>query len=426
MIRRTAWLVIPGLVAATVPAAAQLNAPARVLHATRQIDLALDGTATITSHIETKILNQSGISALGQARLSYREMLEELDIKQAYTLKPDGQKIMVRPEAIIVQQAPASQNAAQMDDSKQKVVIYPNLEVGDVIVQDVVMKVKPVLAGNYMYDTVFSAGLAIDDANVSISAPRAMTLSVENKILNVTKGGDSDRQTLTVHYEHPIADSSPKGQAAFDIAPRLSLSTFRTYDALAKAYARDALPAAEITPAIQAKADQITMGVRDKREQAHRIYDWVAAHIRYVALEFGRGGIIPHTADSVMVNGYGDCKDHTVLFVALLKAKGIAANLVIINNGDVHTLSKAPTLSPFNHMITWLPELHLYADTTAGKFAPFGFLPESEYGKPVIHIDDRSGALHQTPFNDGDNSSVFYKQVEVSDEVGHIVSNSEF
>ena len=97
--------------------------------------------------------------------------------------------------------------------------------------------------------------------------------------------------------------------------------------------------------------------------------------MRYVALEFGRGGIIPHNADSVLANGYGDCKDHTALFAAMLKAKGIASNLVILNATDIHTLAKVPTIAPFNHMIAWLPEFHLYADTTAGKVTPFGLLP---------------------------------------------------
>jgi transglutaminase-like putative cysteine protease len=426
MIGKTACLAALAVIAAPLPALAQLNVPARIVHSTRQIDLASDGTATIAAHVETKILNQTGVSVLGQTKITYREMLEELEIKQAYTLKPDGQKIMVRPEAIIVQQAPAPQNAPQMDDSKQKVIIYPSVEIGDVLVLDTVTKVKPVLAGGYMYDTLFPAALAIDDANITVSAPRAMALAVENRMLEVANGGDRDRQTLTLHYEHAQADLNPKGQSPFDIAPRLSLSTFKTYDALASAYAREALPAMEVTPAIQAKADQITQGAKDRRGQAHKIYDWVSAHVRYVALEFGRGGIIPHTADSVLVNGYGDCKDHAVLFAAMLRAKGIAANLVILNGSDVHTLAKVPTIAPFNHMITWLPEFHLYADTTAGKVTPFGFLPEPEYGKPVMHIDDHSGALHQTPLNDAHNSSVTYKQTVVSDEAGHIVSNSEF
>ena len=147
---------------------------------------------------------------------------------------------------------------------------------------------------------------------------------------------------------------------------------------------------------IQAKADEITAGVTDRREQAQKIYNWVASHVRYIALEFGQGGIVPHNADAVLTNAYGDCKDHAVLFASLLKAKGIDSNLVLINATNSFTLAKVAALAPFNHMITWIPELHLYADTTNGRLVTFGLLPQLEYGKPVVHIGDKTGAVHQS------------------------------
>jgi transglutaminase-like putative cysteine protease len=79
----------------------------------------------------------------------------------------------------------------------------------------------------------------------------------------------------------------------------------------------------EVTPRIQALADDITPGASDRREQAHRIYDWVSEHIRDVAVFLGNGGYEPHDATSILDSGYGDCKDHVVLLQALLKAKGI-------------------------------------------------------------------------------------------------------
>jgi len=411
--------------AVSLPATAQLDAPARFVHLTRQIDLAADGSSTTTSHSEIKMLTQAGVTALAQGKLNYREQMEELDVTQAYTLKPDGTKLMVKPEAIITQQAPASQGAATLDDTKQKVIIYPDVEVGDVLVQDTVIRAKPLLTGNYMYDTVFPGVLAIDDASVTITAPRAMAFQVDTQMLDVSRSDAGDRQTLSLHYVHPTFDSSPKGQSTFDIAPRLSLSSFKSYDALAKQYGDEALPMAEVTPAIKAKADEIAGPAKDRREQAHRLYDWVSAHVRYVALEFGRGGIIPHSADSVMSNGYGDCKDHAVLYLALLKARGIPANLVAINGGDGYTVAKVATIAPFNHMIVWLPEFNMFADTTAGLVIPFGFLPLSEYGKPVMVVGAPT-ALHQVPEDDGRKSSVTYKRTVVSDDEGHITSNSSF
>ena len=66
---------------------------------------------------------------------------------------------------------------------------------------------------------------------------------------------------------------------------------------------------------------------------------------------------MPHDADVVIANGYGDCKDHATLFAALLQAKGIASEPVLINANNSYALPDAPTLAQFNHLITWIPEL---------------------------------------------------------------------
>jgi len=161
-------------------------------------------------------------------------------------------------------------------------------------------------------------------------------------------------------------------------------------------------PTLTVTPQIQAKADEITAGVGDRREQARRIYDWVSRHVRYVAIEFGAGGIVPHAPDSVLTNAYGDCKDHAALFLALLKAKGIDGNAVLINGRDSYTVAAVPTFGAFNHMIAWLPEFALYADTTSGQ-AAFGTLPNAEYGKPVVVLGvERDALRHIAPRGSND------------------------
>ncbi len=152
------------------------------------------------------------------------------------------------------------------------------------------------------------------------------------------------------------------------------MSSYPDYDALAKAVGALALPTTAVTPAIQAKADEIAGGSKNHKDETRKIYDWIGAHIRYVAIELGQGGYVPHSADSVLAHGYGDCKDNAVLFAALLKARGIDSKLVLINLTNIYTVAKVPTLGPFNHMISWLPEFHMYADATNASIVSFGGL----------------------------------------------------
>ena len=400
------------------------QSPARLALSTRRIDVSSDGSWTQVAHTETKILQPSAIPVLGQTAIGYSDQLQQLDILSAYTRKANGDKIPVTPDAIITRQSPASANSPLLSDQKQKVIIFPNVEVGDTLVYDAKTTSKSLIAGAFAYDAIFPTALLVDDATIAISVPRTLPLYVEAHGLTAVKTTSGDRTLYTIHYANAKPVMPGQAQSGFDLEPRLSLSTFKDYDAFAATYGAMALPAIAVTPAIQAKADEITAGVPDRRDQAHRIYNWVAGHIRYVALEFGQGGIVPHAADRVLANAYGDCKDHAVLFAALLKAKGIESNLVLINSGNAFTVAKVAAMAPFNHMITWIPDFHLYADTTNGRFVSFGLLPMSEYGKPVIHIGDRSGALHATPATDSTSSSTAYKLTIAVNENGRIVSNS--
>jgi hypothetical protein len=152
----------------------------------------------------------------------------------------------------------------------------------------------------------------------------------------------------------------------------------------------------EVTPRIQALADEITTAIADRREQAHRIYDWVSAHIRHVAVALGNGRLEPHDATSVLENGYGDCEDHVVLLEALLKAKGIMSVPVLIDGGNRYQLPETATPAAFNHALSYLPEFDLYSDSTIG-LAPFGTLLITEYGKSVALAAEFDAGLGTVP-----------------------------
>ena len=197
-------------------------------------------------------------------------------------------------------------------------------------------------------------------------------------------------------YSAPAVAEDPAVLSPLDRAPRLFASTFPDWQTFSRSYAALARPRAALSPRIQAVADQVTAGIDDRREQARRVYDWVSRHIRWVAIWVGDGNFVPHAAEDVLAQGYGDCKDQAVLLIALLRAKGIEAEMVLINLAPSYTLSGPPTYTAFNHVIVYSPELDVYMDTTAGG-APFGTLRAEEYGKPILVVTDAGSAPDQTP-----------------------------
>lgn len=171
----------------------------------------------------------------------------------------------------------------------------------------------------------------------------------------------------------------------YDFAPYLIASTLSKYEEIGDAYQKIAHPKAKPTPIIQGTADMIIAqaGGGDKKAEAKAIYEWVVKNIRYVAVYVGNGGIEPHSAESILRNSYGDCKDHVVILEALLAARGIESSPVLVNSGNTYTLPKYPVISPHNHAISYIPQFDMYLDSTS-QSTPFGSIPFGVRDKPVV------------------------------------------
>jgi hypothetical protein len=152
-------------------------------------------------------------------------------------------------------------------------------------------------------------------------------------------------------------------------------------------------PKTKVTPQIQQLADKLTVDAKTPRQKAQRLYDWVSANIRYVGIDVGSSGFEPHSADEILANQYGDCKDHVVVLESLLLAAGIESTPALINMSDTYLLPKLAG-TQFDHVITYIPSMDLYLDSTA-QFAQFGVLPQSEQGKPTLLA--QNGQVHAVP-----------------------------
>lgn len=370
----------------------------RFRNVTDQIEVRADGSSASTGHCELQVLNATLAARLAQFPLIYSEALSDVSIVEAYTLKSDGRKIPVEPGGIVTQDAPGPPLSTLFTDLKRKIIIFPHFEAGDTLVFTKQQHNKqPYFPGQYFDDDTFSRSVATDQTTVTISVPRNLTVALETHGVEFQKSISGDNIVYTMHFSNPEPQPEETGAvSAKDRVPRYFISTFKSYEELGRAYSQLVAPKIVITPKIQAQTDTITQGITDRREQARAIYEWVSQRVRYVAVLLGQGALVPHDADTVLANAYGDCKDQVVLLSALLKAKGISCDPVLINSTNGYTLSSVPTLAQLNHLITWLPDFGIYADPTAN-FLPFGTLALSEYGKPVLLAGTEHTGLRQTP-----------------------------
>ncbi len=380
--------------------------------------VAADGSYVETLHSETRANNDAAAMKEGQKSIGYTASMQKIEVVEAYTLKRDGQKIPVDASAIYDQLPPGMPSLPMFTDIRQKTIVFPQFASGDTAVYTVKISSQPYFPNQFGIVDLFPRFIAVEDARDTITVPKSLPLQIESDDIAYTRKEVGDNVVYTWKFSNPAAvPEETVIISPVEHNPRLYVSTLKDYAELGRLFAAAAAPKMAVTKAVSDLAADITKGTTDRREQTRKIYEWVSGHIRYVAEELGKGSLIPHDADAIISNGYGDCKDHVVLLAALLKAKGIDSKAVLINAYNEYELAKVATFNAFNHVINWVPEFDLYLDSSA-QVAPFGSLPTNEYGKPVVIASVDDSRLATMPLLPPGLMNTFTKTVESLDKDG--------
>lgn len=375
---------------------------AKLSHFHVRFDINADASFTETIESDLKALNEKGIDSINKRPISYSDSLYELQILSAYTLKGDGKKIEVPQTNYQIQTNTGENGAAPFaSDIKTKSILFPDVAVGDSthLAYRLVAK-RALFPGHFSFARAFPDTTLLEDAEFTVTAPASLPLYIEQR------GVEFKKQTLQENriqwtwkiQIHPAPHSDQRNYtSAFDYAPFIVASTFKDYSELAAAYNQHAK--AEATDRIHKLAEEISAHATTKREIAQALYEWVSSNIHYVKNQVGIGSVVPRNIDNILDNKVGDCKDHTALLQALLAAKGIESSPALINTERAYTLPKIPAVAFFNHVINYIPELDLYVDSTS-KDTPFGMLPLTDEGKPVI-LTSHFQSLQHTPVSEG-------------------------
>jgi|GEM_PF-846616 len=348
-----------------------------------------------------KVLGEAAISGVGQQSINFQDDHQTLEVLEAYTEKADGQKIAVEPASIITRDAASGAALMLQRDFKATTIIFPDVAVGDALVFSYRLTTRAGVLGRHVDDVfLYPRQVPLAPSTLEIVAPKSagLKVAVVGAALKHKTTETDDTITHRISYEPPARINPEPGETSpLDRDPRVIVTTFKDYEDLGRSWVAMAGSRLRVTPEIQALADDITTGIEDRRAQAEAIDRWVKRSIRYVALYLdAAAGWIPHEPNEVLRVRYGDCKDHATLMGALLAAKGIASEAVVINLGTVYTLPDVAVRAYFNHMIIYLPEFGIYDDPTVGT-AAFGVLAQGDYDKPVLRMSAAGVRLDRTP-----------------------------
>ena len=358
--------------------------------------VATDGSYRLTVDHAKTIAQQRAVQVHSQYYISYNRSLDEVSGIAAYTRKSDGRRVVVAPDRILDQQEAVSADAPMFQDTRMKVIVFPEIEVGDQLVVHYVLRRHTALFPGHFEDLSLSQFYKNRQFHLIYDMPASLPLHADAAGFEpVPITSAPGRKRYRWHYLNgPNARMEHDSVSYLDYGKRLAVSTFAGYPAFAQAYAARARGAAPPDGPVAVLATALTANLTDPRARVLALSDWVRRNIRYVAVYVGPGGVVPHDPATVLANRYGDCKDHAALLEAMLAAIGVDSSAALVNAGNAYRLPRVPTLGVFNHVITYVPALDLYLDSTAESIAA-GFLPSRVMGKPVLLA--KTGAVMRTP-----------------------------
>jgi len=341
----------------------------------------------------------------------------------AWLLPPSGKPTSFGKNAIVDQSAAAS--FEEYDEGRLR-LIQPaaDLQPGTVFAWEAVDEEKPVYAD---YEHVFQERDPVLLSRFSLSLPPGWVASAavfnHDGLQPQVSGGTYTWELRELPWMEPETHSP----AFYSVVPRLGVNYYpegasvqglrpvKSWRRASSWSAGFADPAAAVTPAIAAKAAELTSGLAAELDKIRAIAAFVQK-TNYVAVEINLahgGGYTPHSADQVLARNYGDCKDKATLMRALLRAAGIEAWPVAIFHGDrQYVRPEWPSPSQFNHMIV---AVRVSADTKAptvvdypklGRLlifdptdpsTPVGDLPEREQGNHALLVAADNGDLITMP-----------------------------
>jgi transglutaminase-like putative cysteine protease len=359
------------------------------------------GAYLLTVEQTRTIVQRDALHDHARYEIGYNQALEDIIAVEACTEKADGRRLAVQPHQITDQQHAASVDAPIFQNTRLKIVVFPDVDTGDrVAVRYVVRRHTPLFPGHF--EDLSSARLQRQrDFRVVYDMPVAMLLHADaigflpTTITDLPAPAAGKRRYAWRYLDGANPRIEAGSVSELDYGTRLAVSTFADYATLARAYQDRTGARAVPDDTVAALAARVTANVAEPRARAIALSDWVRRNVRYVGMHLGPGGVVPHAAASVLANRYGDCKDHAALLVVLLASVGIDSTVALVNNGNAYQLPAVPTLGVLNHAIVYVPALQLYLDSTAYSVAG-GFLPATLLGKPAVLT--RSGEFAMLPF----------------------------
>ncbi len=295
--------------------------------------------------------------------------------------------------------------AGMLDGDLTATLLPEGLQVGDVV--DLALTyahADPITKDSTEVQLATFNGNPIGRGFARLTWPSSLPLSFRTEgglpAPKVTQQGDTSVIQYDLREIEPLVLPS-SAPARFRDGRALNASTFKSWDEIAKLMKPYFDVASSIPPSgpLRAEVDKLKRAPGTSKSKAEAALKLVQDNVRYVALNMGRGGYVPASAETTWSRRFGDCKAKTALLLAILHELHIDSEAVLANtDGNDGLDGRQPELGWFNHVLVrahiegktyWLDGTRS-GDTSLDRLK----IPAFDWGLP---LQDKSALVRMVP-----------------------------
>lgn len=311
---------------------------------------------SIFSRYATQATDRSGLEEVATVTWSFDPVFETVRLTRLDLIRA-GKTVSLRdnlPAEVFRRETRLDEGI--IDGTQTVHLQVPDVRVGDIVDYSFVVESRPYVPGAQI------AASAALEFSVPVALTRRVLFWPKGAALMVKPVPDrveyraSERDGLVRHewvrVAHRPFPDEPMVPPGYEPEARLRVSGWQDWSGLATALSPYYLKDYPLTDGWEEKLRALQRDHESADDRAIAALRLVQDEIRYVGVEIGAGGYFARLPQQVISDGFGDCKDKSLLLRTLLTRLGITAQVALADTDRGHALiDDVPRVGAFDHMI---------------------------------------------------------------------------
>jgi transglutaminase-like putative cysteine protease len=363
----------------------------------RQFNLTADGD-DYYQHSAVQVTNAAGVDERSQIDIDVDPTFQTLSLNSIRVVR-QGRVIDQRPVARVtaVPQETELRNRIYNGTYNVNILLF-DVRVGDVIDYEYTLHSRErFFPGQFSSRATIAWSVPLHWERLRILAPtdRALSYQIDDHSAPATRIRGTLREWSWEWHDVAAIAGDDNRPGWYSPWPHFQVTTSKDWSDVARRVAPLFRLSSRPAAALQALAKDIRAAGGTPAEQALHALQFVQEQIRYVSIAIGPGAFRPAPPEEVLERRFGDCKDKSLLLVALLRELGIEADPALVNSRLGRGLDAfLPTPYAFDHAIVRMrlgKDVYWLDPTREKQFSPVTSNAVGDFERALVLAGSASG-----------------------------------